>query len=49
MKLRFPLLAILSLAPVALFAWGDYGHRAISQLALSSLPGDFPPFVKATA
>ena len=46
MKSR-PLLVALAalLAPAALFAWDYEGHRMVNQLALASLPKDFPAFV----
>jgi len=49
MKLRPLLLAVVLLAPRVLFAWGFDGHRTVSQLALASLPQDFPAFVNQPA
>lgn len=46
MKLRLGLLTVALLAPRLLLAWGYDGHRTVSQLALASLPADFPAFVK---
>jgi hypothetical protein len=45
-NLRLPLLslALLLLLPTAR-AWDYAGHRAVNQLALASLPADFPAFV----
>jgi hypothetical protein len=31
----------------ALRAWGEEGHKMVNQLALASLPADFPAFVRA--
>jgi hypothetical protein len=31
------------------FAWDYEGHRVVNQLALASLPADFPPFVRTPA
>jgi hypothetical protein len=45
MKLRLTLLALAALAPAALRAWDYEGHRIVNQLALASLPKDFPAFV----
>ena len=46
MKLRPVLLALAALlAPAALHAWDYEGHRIVNQLALASLPSDFPAFV----
>ena len=33
-------------ASVALQAWDYHGHRTVNQLALKSLPADFPAFVR---
>ena len=49
---RLPLLASLTLLLVptaALRAWDYLGHRIINQLALASLPADFPAFVREPA
>lgn len=47
---RVVLLAACALLPAALQAW-DYnaGHRIVNQLALASLPAEFPSFVKTPA
>ncbi len=47
---RAVLFALCALFPAALQAW-DYnaGHRIVNQLALASLPPEFPAFVKAAA
>jgi len=37
------------LAPAALRAWDYEGHRIVNQLALASLPQDFPAFVREPA
>jgi hypothetical protein len=52
MHRRLPLLAVLlalSLVPPAARAWDDFGHRTVNQLALASLPGDFPAFARDPA
>ena len=49
MKFRLPLLALALLAPAALHAWDYEGHRIVNQLALASLPKDFPAFVQKPA
>jgi hypothetical protein len=38
--------AFVLLFAVPAFAWDYEGHRAVNQLAIASLPNDFPPFVK---
>ncbi|MES1167839.1 MAG: hypothetical protein ABUL61_01585, partial [Oleiharenicola lentus] len=43
---RFLLLAVL---PLAAHAWDYEGHRMVNQLALASLPADFPAFVRDPA
>jgi hypothetical protein len=45
----FALLALALLSPAALRAWDYEGHRIVNQLALASLPADFPAFVRAPA
>lgn len=40
-------LGSLAVAPTAVHAWGSEGHKMVSELALKSLPGDFPAFVKS--
>lgn len=39
-------LAIPLFVSVALHAWDYHGHRTVNQLALKSLPADFPEFVR---
>jgi hypothetical protein len=47
---RFVALTLaLSLTVIALRAWDYEGHRIVNQLALASLPKDFPAFVQAVA
>lgn len=46
--LRLILLTLVALTPAALCAWDYEGHRIVNQLALASLPTDFPPFVRET-
>jgi hypothetical protein len=41
--------ALLALAPAALHAWDYEGHRMVNELALASLPADFPAFVREPA
>lgn len=46
--MRTPLrLAGLLLAPLVLHAWYEPGHRMVNQLALDSLPPDFPAWIHA--
>jgi len=45
--LRPVILALLLLPAAALRAWDYEGHRIVNQLALKSLPADFPGFVHA--
>lgn len=42
-------LALLLLPSTALQAWDYDGHRIVNQLALASLPADYPAFVRAPA
>ncbi len=50
MKLRFlAALLALPLFPAALSAWDYEGHRIVNQIALASLPKDFPAFVTEPA
>jgi hypothetical protein len=49
MSVKFRLLVLAVLAPVALHAWDYAGHRIVNQLALASLPKDFPSFVQKPA
>ena len=46
--LSFVALAIFSAISVVR-AWDHEGHRIVSQLALASLPKDFPDFVRVPA
>jgi hypothetical protein len=47
MNIRLRLAGLLCLVtPVALHAWDYDGHRIVNQLALASLPGDFPAWVQ---
>ena len=43
------LLALMLLNVHTLLAWDYEGHRLVNQLALASLPDDYPAFVKAPA
>ena len=43
------LLLLALLLPVASRAWDYEGHRIVNQLALASLPADYPAFVKTPA
>ena len=43
------LVSLLLLSPGALPAWDYEGHRIVNQLALASLPKDFPAFVQKPA
>jgi hypothetical protein len=49
MKLRLFFLALAAAAPLAVHAWDYEGHRIVNQLALASLPKDFPAFVQNRA
>jgi hypothetical protein len=40
---------LLALTPAALQAWYEPGHRIINQLALDSLPADFPAWIREPA
>src|SRR5512138_2809374 len=44
-----PLLALLPLAPAPLHAWDYEAHRVVNELALASLPTNFPAFVRESA
>jgi hypothetical protein len=47
---RLGLLALLALGcALDVGAWDYEGHRIVNQLALASLPKDFPPFIHAVA
>jgi hypothetical protein len=46
LRAGFAVLAAIAIAPAILCAWDYPGHRIINQLALSSLPADFPAFVQ---
>ena len=39
----------LAAAPAALQAWGPVGHEIVNQVALASLPADFPAWIHAPA
>ena len=41
------LLALFPMTPRLALAWDYEGHRAANQLALASLPTNFPAFVRA--
>ena len=45
--LRYATLAALLIPAASLRAWDYEGHRIVNQLALASLPADFPAFVHA--
>ena len=45
MKTKYLLAAALSLCAVAAHAWDYEGHRTVNQIALASLPTNFPAFV----
>jgi hypothetical protein len=51
MKLRSLFLAVIGLSAGAgaVRAWDYEGHRAVNQIALASLPDDFPAFVREPA
>src|SRR6266540_3506797 len=51
MRFHRSLLAVTSLLVLtsALGAWDYEGHRIVNQLALASLPKDYPAFVQALA
>src|SRR5687767_8399628 len=51
MRIRrfFALTCVVVLPLVPLRAWDYEGHRMVNQLALASLPKDFPVFVQAVA
>jgi len=40
---------LAAMAPAALHAWGQQGHEIVNQVALASLPADFPAWVHAPA
>jgi hypothetical protein len=40
---------LFAAAPAALHAWGVEGHEIVNQVALASLPGDFPAWVRTPA
>ncbi|MGC4073348.1 MAG: hypothetical protein QM760_12700 [Nibricoccus sp.] len=48
---RLPVFTVLfaTFTAVRVFAWDFEGHRTVNLLAVSSLPADFPAFVKAPA
>jgi hypothetical protein len=45
----FALLALLQIGATLALAWDYEGHRAVNQLALASLPTNFPAFVREPA
>src|SRR4051812_17376799 len=45
----FLLTGVLLAAPVGLRAWDYAGHRIVNEVALRSLPADFPAFVREPA
>lgn len=49
MNFRAPALAALLLAAPAARAWYEPGHRIVNQLALDSLPADFPAWLRTPA
>ncbi|HEX3729500.1 MAG TPA: hypothetical protein VHV47_06825 [Opitutaceae bacterium] len=49
MKPRALALAVLLLAAPAARAWYEPGHRIVNQLALDSLPADFPAWIREPA
>lgn len=46
MKCKFSFVCLLLLTTLPLAAWDYEGHRVVNQLALASLPPDFPEFVR---
>ncbi len=46
---RLLLLFLLAVLPPSLRAWDYEGHRIVNQVALASLPADFPAFVQEPA
>ena len=49
MSVKFRLLFLAVLTPIALRAWDYSGHRIVNQVALASLPNDFPSFIHKAA
>jgi len=49
LRARWAALLVLAAAPVHSRAWYEPGHRIINQLALDSLPADFPAWVREPA
>jgi len=47
--LALKLFFVLQLCSFHALAWDYEGHRLVNQLALASLPADFPGFVRAPA
>jgi len=47
--LRLAMTALIALAPLLARAWDYEGHRVVNQLALASLPTNFPAFVRGSA
>jgi hypothetical protein len=48
-SVRFAWTLALTAAPASAFAWDYAGHRIVNQLALASLPPDFPAWVRTPA
>src|SRR5437764_9214140 len=46
---HFSLLSLVLLLTQPAYAWDYEGHRAVNQLALASLPTNFPAFVRTPA
>ncbi len=46
---HLPHLILLAVLPLAVCAWDYEGHRTVNNLALASLPADFPAFVSEPA
>src|SRR5215471_10039424 len=46
-KILFWRFALLALSTTSALAWDYEGHRVVNQLALASLPTNFPSFVRA--
>lgn len=49
MPARILWLAVILVAPATVFAWDYAGHRTVNELALKSLPENFPKFVRTPA
>src|SRR3954470_21696596 len=46
---HFSLLSLVILLTQPAYAWDYEGHRAVNQLALASLPTNFPAFIRTPA